>query len=134
MISVLELAVPVWAPGLTKYEAKQIERVQKVALHIILGTDYISYTQALGIVNLERLSTRREALCLKFAKKSLKSSKFNEWFNLNKSETLSIHTRSKKTLFKPVVTRTRKYEKSTIPYITDLLNKCTWTENEKLFM
>ena len=31
--SVLELAVPVWQPALTKQEVKQIERVQRCALH-----------------------------------------------------------------------------------------------------
>ena len=35
--SILEVAVPVWQPGLTQQELKQIERVQKCALHIILG-------------------------------------------------------------------------------------------------
>ena len=134
VISVLELAVPVWAPGLTKNEAKQIERVQKVALHIILGTDYISYSQALGTVNLKRLSTRREDICLKFAKKSIKNPKFSQWFSLSENLPQGIQTRSKKTLLKPVITRTNKYAKSTLPYITDLLNKCTWTENENIFM
>ena len=35
--SILEVAVPVWQPGLTQQELKQIERVKKCALHIILG-------------------------------------------------------------------------------------------------
>ena len=34
---VLELAVAVWTPGLTKQEGYQIDRVQKYALHFILG-------------------------------------------------------------------------------------------------
>ena len=34
---VLELAVVVWTPGLTKAESYQIERVQKCALHAKLG-------------------------------------------------------------------------------------------------
>ena len=48
VISVLELAVPVWHPGLTQSEVTQIERVQKTALHIILGTKYTSYNEALN--------------------------------------------------------------------------------------
>ena len=40
---VLELAVVVWTPGLTKEESYQLERVQKCALHVILGDNYESY-------------------------------------------------------------------------------------------
>ena len=40
--SVLELAVPVWQPALTQQEIKQIERVQRCALYIILGEDYLN--------------------------------------------------------------------------------------------
>ena len=40
---VLEFGVAVWAPGLTKAEATQIERVQKCALHVILGARYKNY-------------------------------------------------------------------------------------------
>ena len=36
--SVLELAVPVWQPRLTLADRKQIERVQKSAFYIIMGT------------------------------------------------------------------------------------------------
>ena len=43
----LELAVPVWQPALTQYETKQIERVQRCALYIILGDEYNHYDQAL---------------------------------------------------------------------------------------
>ena len=134
VMSVLELAVPVWSPGLTKEEVKQIERVQKVALHIILGEEYTNYTHALGILNLECLSTRREALCLKFAKKSAKSLKFKQWFSLNENNTNGMKTRSKKSFLKPVFTRTKKYMNSTIPYITNLLNECSWSEIEQIFM
>ena len=35
--SILELAVPAWHSGLTVKQAEDIERVQKVALKIILG-------------------------------------------------------------------------------------------------
>ena len=46
--SVLELAVPVWQPALTKEEARQIERVQRCALYIILVESHISYYNALN--------------------------------------------------------------------------------------
>ena len=76
--SVLELAVPAWHSGLTVRQTADIERVQKVALYIILsdpstGKSEYSYDMALVILNLEPLDVRREKLCLTFAKKSLKS-------------------------------------------------------------
>ena len=57
--SVLELAVPVWQPALTGKEKTQIERVQKCALHIILGANYHSYTVALNQIGCESLEDRR---------------------------------------------------------------------------
>ena len=50
--SMLELAVPVWQPALTQQESKQIERVQKAAFHIILGTNYENYENAIDMINL----------------------------------------------------------------------------------
>ena len=41
--SVLEMAVPVWSPGLTKTNSNQIERGQKTAFAIILEENYTSY-------------------------------------------------------------------------------------------
>ena len=50
------------------------ERIQKIAFHTILGDKYNSYTSALKTLGMEKLSQRRKQLCLKFAKRSLKSS------------------------------------------------------------
>ena len=66
---VLELAVAVWEPGLSQLEVRQIERVQKSAFSAILGDEYLSYENALSILNMKRLSKRRYDLCVKFAKK-----------------------------------------------------------------
>ena len=70
--SVLEFAAVVWHPGLTQNNISDIERVQKSALAIILGKDYTSYENALILLNLEKLTTRREKLCLNFARKTAK--------------------------------------------------------------
>ena len=76
--SVLELAAPAWHSGLTIKQAADIERVQRVALNIILGDlnqgdRNFCYDMALVILNIEPLSVRREKLCLTFARKTLKS-------------------------------------------------------------
>ena len=132
--SVMELAVPVWHPGLTHAESKQIERVQRTALHIIIGSEYTSYKQALNTLNLKPLSVRREDVCLKFAKQALKSPKFSKWFSKNANHSPTMETRGSKPLLKPIQTRTARYENSTIPYLTELLNNCTWTKYEQMFM
>ena len=83
--SILELAVPAWHGALSQADSLDIERVQKCALHIILGDSYFSYKEALAYVNLAMLAVRREKLCLKFAKKAVKNRKHNKWFKPNKA-------------------------------------------------
>ena len=108
----LEMAAPAWSPGLTKSCSNQIERVQKAALAIILGTHYVSYANALENLKLETLLDRRKYLCLTFSKKSLKSDKFKNWFCKT----------SDGTGLKQVTFRTHRYRKSPLPDLTDMLN------------
>ena len=110
--SVLELAVPAWSPGLTVSDSNQIERVQKSAFAIILGDGYKSYSTALRELKMDTLENRRTTLCLKFAKKSYRSDKFNKWFSESDSEMR----------LDEVKTMTSRYWKSPLPYLTDLLN------------
>ena len=125
--SVLELAVPVWQPALTKHEEKQIERVQRCALYIILGEQYNNYDHALDLLECENLDDRRSNLCEKFAKKSVKHPKFKNWFSENTEVPPNIATRGNEnkvmTKFNPVQTRTKRYRDSPLPYLTDILNK-----------
>ena len=93
---VLELAVPVWTPGLTMQEEKMIERVQKAALYIILGDKYQSYSQALEKLNCEPLQVRRQSLCLRFARKALRHEKYSKWFKTNSSKAERPNTRASK--------------------------------------
>ena len=60
-----------------------LERVQKSALKLILKEKYHNYITALLSLNIESLYDRREQLCLKFAKKSLKLTQFKKMFPLN---------------------------------------------------
>ena len=118
--SVLELAVPAWTPALTTSESNQIERVQKTACAIILGEHYRSYKHALKTLNMKTLVVRRSELCLSFAIKALKSDKFSSWFSVNTSK--YEKTRSEKEVLNLVKTRTDKYQKSPVPYLTTMLN------------
>ena len=122
MRSAVELAVPVWSGSLTQKDINLIERVQKTSVKLILGASYQNYNQSLEKLNLDTLASRREKMCLKFAKKCTKSQKFKHWF----TKKTSLHTRSKGTpkekFFKPFG-QTKRYLTSSIPYLIDLLNK-----------
>ena len=112
--SILELAVPVWHGGLTVKQTRDIERVQKTALLIILGENFTNYDVACTLMAVEPLYSRRETLCLKFARKDIK--KDNTLFNKS-----CVDTRNKKLVVEPKA-NTRRYAKSSIPYLSRLLN------------
>ena len=48
-MSLLEYAVPVWNGAITRYECKDKERVQKMALHILLSENDLNYGNALEL-------------------------------------------------------------------------------------
>jgi hypothetical protein len=118
--SVLEYNSNVWFSSLTEEEKDDIERVQRVALKIIMKENYISYEQALEELNLDTLHERRLMLAERFAKKCAKSKQFHDLFpkngredlNLRDHETYSVNFASKGKLFK-----------SAIPAMQRLLNK-----------
>ena len=78
----LEQSAVVWHASITQGEEIELERVQKVALRLILREDYESYANALSITNLETLKARREYLLLQFAKKCTKSEHSPDLFPL----------------------------------------------------
>ena len=123
--AVLELAVPVWQPGITRQEQYQIERVQKCAMSIILGDHSVSYTEALDILDLETLEVRRRKICENFVRKAAEHPKFMHWFKINSLSSNSKVRRSKKTpvnRYLHVQTRTTRYRNSPLPYLTEILN------------
>ena len=117
--SILEYAVPVWHPSLTGEQRLELERIQKSAFHIILGEQYKSYTSSLKTLKMDTLHSRRIKLCKKFARKSAKSDKFSKWFKVNHKVSF---TRNKPSQYCPVFSRTVRYEKSPISYLTTILN------------
>ena len=118
--SILELAVPVWHSGLTRKQTIEIERIQKLALRIILKENYQSYENACSVFAIETLEERRTRLCLKFATKNLISE--NNMFL--KRQNPPPMRGSRKTVIEPKCNFGRYY-KSSVPYLSRLLNRET---------
>ena len=106
----------VWHSSITGEQRLDLERIQKLAFHIILGELYVS---ALKLLSMETLNTRRIKLCKKFVIKSVKKDKFNRWFKINNNLPF---TRRKQPKYCEVLSRTDRYKKSPISYLTKILN------------
>ena len=118
--SILELAAPAWHGWITQAERLDIERIQKSAAHIILGEDYMSYPEALNVLELESLESRRNKLCLKFSKKAEKHEKHRHWFKRN---TVKVNTRQEKPKYCEVKAKHTRFEKSPLCFLTKMLNQ-----------
>ena len=118
--SLLELAAPAWQGAITQSERLDLERVQKCALHIIMGEEYESYRNALKQLNLEDLESRRKKLCLKFGKKAERHDKHSKWFKPNNEY---VNTRQEKYKYCEVKSSHKRFKTSPISYLTSLLNE-----------
>ena len=88
--NILEQSCVVWSSRLTADNIKDLERVQKAALKIILNKSFENYELALQKANLETLKKRRENLCLKFSKKCLQNEKTDKLFPLSKKQHIMV--------------------------------------------
>ena len=84
--SVLEQSCAVWHSSLTQENADDLERTQKTFAKLVLREKYTTYEDALTILNLESLSSRRQHLCLKFAKDGIKHEQLSDLLPMNKKE------------------------------------------------
>ena len=116
--SILESSAVVWHSDITKTEQKNIERVQKVALRIILNEEYEDYQTALATTGLQTLSDRRTLLCKNFAENCLKSETMCHMFPLNPS---TVETRNPEKYYVQPAS-TGRLKDSAIPYMQRLLN------------
>ena len=99
---------------------------QKVAIKVILGSNYTTYKEGLKILKIQSLDDRRRTLCLKFATKSLKNEKVKNMFPINEQK-YRIETR-KRNKFKIFKSNTNRYDKSAVPYMRRILNE-DWQNN-----
>ena len=65
----------VWNSSLSSGNRKDLERLQKSAVRIIIGKTYNNYKEGLKMLNLQTPDQRRKTLCLKFARKCLMNKK-----------------------------------------------------------
>ena len=114
---ILEFSCPVWSGSLTIRNREEIETVQKTVIKFMLGYQYTSYTEACEMLNVEKLTDRREKLCKKFAFKDLK--KPNSIFE--KKPATSLRSSKYKKVKEPQ-TRTKRYQMSAIPYLSKIIN------------
>ena len=117
----LEFSCVVWHSSLSKENEKDIERVQKSAVKLILKEKYSDYETGLKALNIESLYERRERLCLKFAKKCLKNENFKKLFPVKKSNHEMKMRKPEKYQMKHI--NTNRYKKSAIPAMIKLLNE-----------
>ena len=116
--SLLEYAVPVWHPAISKKEASEIESIQKLAFRMILGQSYVSYANACALFSTDTLNQRRQKICHKFAIKNINSE--NCLFSL---ASVNHNLRNRRRLVKEYKCRTTRFKKSSLPYLAKLANK-----------
>ena len=75
-----KFAAPVFTSGLNQEQSRQLEMVQKKALAVSLGMDYVNYEAALLTLKQQRLDTRRLDICYKFALKCTNSHRHSFMF------------------------------------------------------
>ena len=106
--------------SLTQHEENKIESIQKTSLKVILGEQYTSYEDALALVGLEKLSSRRLKRCLTYGLKSVKHNTNSRLFPINEQKE---HDLRNPELYKVNFARTEAYRKSAIPSIQRMLNQ-----------
>ena len=118
--SLLEQSSNVWHSGLTIQNEIDLERVQKVALKLILKENYKSYEHALNYLELDTLKQRRIDLSLTFARKCLKSKKIKYLFPPNNG----IHTMMTRNHehFQVMHAHTNRLQESPVIYMQNQLN------------
>ena len=114
----LEQSSVVWSTALTKAEEYAFERIQKIALKIILQSEYITYENALKLTNLPTIKARHNILLQKFALKCVKDPKTSYMFPFAPQK---FWARKSETFQVPMA-KTERYYRSAIPQMARLLN------------
>ena len=84
---------------------------------IILEDSYVDYEVACTLLSTKPLYLRRTQMCINFAKKGIKREN-----SLFIKASKNIYTRSVKKQVKEFNFKTRRYQNSSVPYLSKLLN------------
>ena len=76
-----EQGVAIWNSGLTKGQVKDLEKIQKVALKVILGDEYKTYELACDLFEITPLFEPRFEICKNFAVKLYQSDRSCDFFH-----------------------------------------------------
>ena len=119
--SLLEQSCVVWHSGLTDEQTKDLERLQKCALKVILKNSYKNYIDACKKLNILTLAQRREQINLDFARKCLNNTKMKSLFQHNKKS----HAMETRRPYKYNITHanTSRLYNSPVLYMQRLLNQ-----------
>ena len=118
---ILDQCCSIWHNSLTIENQTDMERVQKNACRIILGNQYINYSESLKKLNLETLHDRREKLSLKFALNCVENPKTKALFPKRKRQHIFKLRHSNK--YQIIFAKTERLKRSAVPYLQRLLNK-----------
>ena len=119
--SILEQSAVVWQGGLTDQNRQDLERTQKSFAKLILKNNYENYNNALKRLNIPTLESRRDLICLRFAKNCRNNNKMKHLFPLNSVKHNHSLRRTQK--FHVHKANTERFEKSPIIYMQKLLNR-----------
>ena len=115
----LEQNVPLWMFSLSQKLCRKIEKVQKIALYIILGNHaHKDYFCNLAMLNIETLEERRHTIAKNFSVEILKHPQHRKIFKVSDNK----RTRSGKLIIEPP-TRTARYSRSAVPSLARLINR-----------
>ena len=116
--SILEQSAVVWHSSLTEENKTDLLRVQKTACKVMLRGRFTSYEKALEILDLEKLSDRRDKLCNTFAKKSIK----NGIIDFKEIDNLKYMTTRNTDKYEVTFCNTERLKKSALPQMQRSLN------------
>ena len=119
--SLLEQSATVWHSSITEENNQDLERVQKSAVKLILGEQYVDYKKGLIKLDMESLTDRRENLCLNFSLKCVRDPKTEGMF----PETKKAHHMETRKQNKIQVqhAHTERLKKSAVIYMQIILNQ-----------
>ena len=116
----LTYASPAWSSSLTVTQQRQLEKVQKRACKIILGTSYTTYDEALPILRLSTLQDHHLHLLKQFGLKLLNNPRHRRMLPPDAPPpTRAVRHHN---IIQPIRPRTDRYKKSPIPAIVNILN------------